>query len=83
MDSPTAVAVMEAGSYSSNSTPSLGTSICCGSGPRKWQKTKQKTHDIPYVESKKKIQKTSEYNKKEADSGNKEDKPEVTGAGVV
>ena len=30
------------GSYSSNSTPSLGTSICRGSGPRKGKKTKKK-----------------------------------------
>ena len=28
-----AVAVVEAGSCSSDSNPSLGTSICCGSGP--------------------------------------------------
>ena len=30
-----AVAVAQAGRYSSNSTPSLGTSICCGCGPKK------------------------------------------------
>ena len=30
-----AVAVAEAGSYSSDSTPSLGTSVCCGCGPKK------------------------------------------------
>ena len=32
-------AVLEAGSYSSDSTPSLETSMCCGCGP---QKTKKK-----------------------------------------
>ena len=42
------VAVAVAGSYSSNSTPSLGTSICRGSDPRKWQKDgkKKKRRDI-------------------------------------
>ena len=35
-----AVAVAQACSYSSDSTPSLGTSICCGCGP---QKTKKKS----------------------------------------
>ena len=34
-----AVALVYAGSYSSNSTPSLGTSICRRSGPRKGKKT--------------------------------------------
>ena len=37
-----AVAVMEAGSYSSDSTPSLGTSICCRCGPKKAKKKKKK-----------------------------------------
>ena len=34
------VAVAVAGSYSSDSTPSLGTSICCGCGPKKKNKNK-------------------------------------------
>ena len=34
-----AVAVAQAGGYSSDSTPSLGTSICCRSNPRKGKKT--------------------------------------------
>ena len=33
-----AVAVVEAGSYSSDSTPSLETSICCRCGPKKTKK---------------------------------------------
>ena len=37
-----AVAVVKAGGYSSNWTPSLGTSICYRSGPRKGKKTKTK-----------------------------------------
>ena len=36
------VAVAKAGSYSSDSTPSLGTSICRGCGPRKDKKSKKK-----------------------------------------
>ena len=36
------VAVAKAGGYSSDWTPSLGTSICHGSGPRKGKKTKKK-----------------------------------------
>ena len=37
-----AVAVVQAGSYSSSLTPSLGTSICCGCVPKKTKnKTKQ------------------------------------------
>ena len=35
LGSSVAVAVVKAGSYSCNSTPSLGTSICCGHGPKK------------------------------------------------
>ena len=35
-----AVAVVEAGSCSSDSTPSLGTSICCGYGPKKTEDKK-------------------------------------------
>ena len=40
-----AVAVAQAGSYSSYQTPRLGTSICCGCGPKK-QKKKRKGHSI-------------------------------------
>ena len=34
-----AVAVAKAGGYSSDSTPSLGTSVCCRYGPQKTKKT--------------------------------------------
>ena len=42
--------VAVAGNYSSNSTPSLGTSICCGCGPKKTKKTKYEIKAI-YEES--------------------------------
>ena len=35
------VAMVQASSYSSNLTPSLGISICCGSGPRNGKTTKK------------------------------------------
>ena len=35
------VTLVQAGSYSSNSTPSLGTSICHGCSPKKTQKEKK------------------------------------------
>ena len=38
-----AVALVQAGSCSSNSTPSLGTSICCDGGPKKQNKTNKQT----------------------------------------
>ena len=41
-----AVAVIQAGSYSSDLTPSLGTSIFCGCGPKKQKKKKQKNTDL-------------------------------------
>ena len=41
-----AAAVVEAGGYSSVWTPSLGTSICHGSSPRKRQKDKKFQHLI-------------------------------------
>ena len=41
-----AVAVVKAGTYSSDSTPSLGTSICRGCGPRKDKKRPPKKIDI-------------------------------------
>ena len=40
LGSHVAVAVAQAGGYSSDSTPSLGTSMCCGSSPRKGKRTK-------------------------------------------
>ena len=36
------MAVAVAGSYSSDSTPSLGTPICCECGPKKTKKKKKK-----------------------------------------
>ena len=36
-----AVAVVQAGSNSSDSTPSLGTSICCGYDPKKTKRKKK------------------------------------------
>ena len=39
-----AVAMVWAGSYSSNSTPSLGTSICHGCSPKNTKKKKKKRH---------------------------------------
>ena len=35
------VVVVQASSYSSHSTPSLGMFVCCGCGPKKRQKTKK------------------------------------------
>ena len=40
------IAVAVAGSYSSNWTSSLGTSICCGCGPKKDKNKNKKTTDI-------------------------------------
>ena len=45
LGSGTAVAVAVAGSYSSNSTPSLGTSICGGCVPKKTKDEKKKKKD--------------------------------------
>ena len=42
LGSGVAVAVVWAGSYSSDSTPSLGTSICRGCSPKKTKKKKKK-----------------------------------------
>ena len=41
-------AVEQAGSYSSDLIPSLGTSICCGSSPRKGKKTNKKKCHLSY-----------------------------------
>ena len=41
-----AVALALADSCSSDSTPSLGTSICSGSGPRKGEKTKKRKKQV-------------------------------------
>ena len=37
-----AVATVEAGSCGSDSTPNLGTSMCCGCGPKKTKKERKK-----------------------------------------
>ena len=42
LGSRVAVTLVQAGGYSSDSIPSLGTYICLGSGLRKWQKDKNK-----------------------------------------
>ena len=41
-----AVAVAVAGSCSSDLAPSLGTSICCGCGPKKKKKKKEKSRKL-------------------------------------
>ena len=46
-----AVAVVWAGSCSSNSAPSLGTSICHGCGPKKTKKKKKKKKKYGRVRS--------------------------------
>ena len=59
LGSRVAVALAEAGGYSSDSTPRLGTSICCGSGPRnsnnnndkKTKDKKKENSDINWVTS--------------------------------
>ena len=45
LGSGVAVAVMQAGSCSSHSTPSLGTSVCHGCGPKKQRKKKKMPHE--------------------------------------
>ena len=47
LGSGVAVAVVQAGSCRSNSTPSLGTSTCCGGSPKKTGKKKKKTRVAP------------------------------------
>ena len=42
LGSHVAVALLWSGGYSSDSTPSLGTSMCCGIGPRNGKKDKKK-----------------------------------------
>ena len=46
LGSSVAVAVVQAGSCSSNSTPSLGTSICCGCGSKNKQTKTNKIQEI-------------------------------------
>ena len=46
-----AVAVVQAGSCSFNSTPSLGTSICHRCGPKKMTKKKKKNLSLPLLTS--------------------------------
>ena len=55
-----AVAVAEAGSCSSDSTPGLGTSICCRSGPRNGKKTKKKREKRKIINKKKEKRVVSE-----------------------
>ena len=43
--SSVAMAMAQAGSCSSNSTPSLGTSICCRRGPKKGEKKEEENAD--------------------------------------
>ena len=43
-----AVAVVQAGSCSSDSTPSLGTSICCRNGPKKKKKKRKQIEVITF-----------------------------------
>ena len=45
------MAVLEAGSCSSDSTPSLGTSISCGCGPKKINKLKNVCHSTFFFRS--------------------------------
>ena len=47
LGSHVAVALVQAGSYSSDWTPSLGTSICCRSVPRNGKKPKNKKKYLP------------------------------------
>ena len=46
LESGVAVAVVQAGSYSFYLTPSLGTPICCGCGPKKAKKKKKVVRKI-------------------------------------
>ena len=43
LESSVAVAVAKASGYSSDSIPSLGTSICCKCGPKKKKEKKENT----------------------------------------
>ena len=56
-----AVTVAQAGSCSSDSTPSLGTSICCGCGPKK---TKNQTNKKPFSAIISKEEKINPHNKR-------------------
>ena len=44
-----AVAVVQAGGYSSDLTPSLGTSICLGFGPREDKKKGEEKERVTYI----------------------------------
>ena len=59
LGSGVAMAVMKASSYSSNSTPSLGTSICRGCGPKKTKdkKKKKREREIEFTEVEKVVAK--------------------------
>jgi len=58
---PVAVAVAEAGSYSSDLTPSLGTSIYHGCGPKKQKTNKQKPKKQNKTPKKQKTKTTREH----------------------
>ena len=45
-----AVAVAQANSYSSDSTPSLGTSMCCGFGPKQAKNKRRKAGQERWAE---------------------------------
>ena len=60
-------AVLKAGGCSSDSIPSLGTSICCGSGPRKGKKTKNKQNKTKQKTQKSKLKKQKIQHKTVAD----------------
>ena len=49
LGSGVAVAVTEAGSYSSDSTPSLGTSVCHGYGPKKTKDQNNENDVMPLL----------------------------------
>ena len=55
LGSGVAVAVAQAGSYSSDLTPHLGTSICCGSSPKKHTPPKKKSPELSHVQKTKHI----------------------------
>ena len=64
------MAVVEAGSYSSDWTASLGTSICCKCGPKKRKKKKKKKRSI------RALQKRAQILKRDPDSINRVSKME-------
>ena len=61
-----AVAVVQAGNYSLDSTPSLGTSICCGCGPEK-HTNKQVSKVVQRGQRKRKGRERGQYSAKPHD----------------